>query len=120
MIKDFEKYFTAMQLDYNDAVKHMERVDEQAKQGLLTEEQRQMFVNWFMTVKSNYDRTFYMRYLLHLPPKFIQVFREKKLKNELNEFIENEVDLESIKKENKEALDNMSDTIEEVEECKNS
>lgn len=121
MRKDFEEYFTKMQLDYNKMLKAREDVNEQISKGLVTDDQRRAFENYFNQVKSNYDRTYYMWYLLHLPPKFIRVIEQKfvnsKIKKELDKLSELKADKESVSKENEEAL---SAAEEELRKCKNS
>ena len=50
MRRDFEKFFTKLQLDFNNISKQKEQIDKEFGQGLLN----------------------YVRYLLHKPPKFIE------------------------------------------------
>lgn len=120
MRKDFEEYFTKIQLDYNRMLKTRDEVNEQISKGLVTEEQRKSFENYFNQVKSNYDRTYYMWYLLHLPPKFIrnieQKFINSKVKKDLDRYKELKADKEAVLNENKEALDSAE---EELSKCKN-
>lgn len=120
MRKDFEEYFTKVQLDYNRMLKQLEQVNKEIGEGLVSEEQRSNFENYFNMIKANYDRLSYARYLLRLPPKFIQKIQQKNLNSKMmKEFkkYENEnADKESVMKENKEALDNIDKGIEE---CKN-
>ena len=109
MRKDFEKYFVKLQLDYNKLQKDLEKVNKEAEEGLLTDEQRASFENYFNRVKTNYDRMAYARYLLRLPPKWIQNIESKiatnKIKKELEKFKEAKADEESVLQENKEALE---------------
>lgn len=120
MKKDFEKYFVELQLDYNKLMKSMDKINEQAKDGLITDDQRELFAKYFDKVKTNYDRVSYMRYLLHKPPKFIQLLLDRNLKHKLEKELEyykdNDADQESVLKENKESLDNIDTIISEASE----
>lgn len=121
MRKDFERYFVDVQKDYNNMLKQLEQVNKEISEGLVSEEQRMNFETYFMTIKNNYDRISYMRYLLRLPPKFIQKLQQKSLNNkmmkELKKYQDENADKESVNKEDKEALENIEKGIEE---CKNS
>lgn len=120
MKRDFERYFVELQKDYNRMLKTMEEVNKQISQGLVTDEQRQAFEQWFGQVKVNYDRVSYMRYLLHLPPKFIQKIQQRninsKMMNELKKYRYENADKDSVHEENKEALDSIDKSIESSEE----
>lgn len=117
MRKDFEKYFTKLQLDYNNISKQMKKVEEEYKKGLLTEEQLTNFSKWFGVIKVNYDRTLYMRMLLHKPPKFIDDIINKittnKMLKEIERLKKDNADEESVLKENKEAFDNIDELMKE-------
>lgn len=121
MRRDFERYFTSVQLDYNKMLKQLEQVNKEISEGLVDEEQRANFELYFNRIKSNYDRLSYARYLLRLPPKFIQKIQQKslnsKMMRELKRYEEDKADSKSIDAENKEALENIDRGIEE---CKNS
>ena len=119
MRKDFEKYFTQVQLQYNEMLKTLDKVNEEIAKGLVSDEQRANFENYFSIIKANYDRLSYARYLLRLPPKFIQKIQSKKLRAELDKFIQENADETAVLEENKEALDNINNEVSE-EECKNS
>ena len=120
MRRDFEKYFTQLQLQYNSLQKVAEKVNKEIEEGKVTEEQRTNFINYFNTIKTNYDRISYARYLLRLPPVWIQKLSSKietaRMKKELAKYEKEKSDQSSVLEENKEALDNIN---KELEECKN-
>mgnify|MGYP006988853404 CR=1 FL=1 len=115
MIRDFERYFVSLQKDYNKMLKSRDRVNEEIAKGLITEEQREQFEIWCNQVKVNYDRVNYMRYLLHLPPKFIQKIQQRnldsKMMKELKKFASEHADKDGVLAENKEALDGLNKSI---------
>lgn len=116
MKRDFERYFVEVQKDYNRMLKALEKVNEEISKGQVSDEQRQLFEQWFNQVKVNYDRVSYMRYLLHLPPKFIQKIQQRnvnsKMMKELKKYQEENADKDSVLNENKEALDNIDKELE--------
>ena len=116
MKRDFERYFVEVQKDYNRMLKALEKVNEEISNGQVSDEQRQSFEQWFNQVKVNYDRVSYMRYLLHLPPKFIQKIQQRnvnsKMMKELKKYQEENADKDSVLNENKEALDNIDKELE--------
>lgn len=109
MRRDFEKYFTKLQLDYNSILKQKTKIDEEYKKGLVDETQYNNFLNYFYLIKVNYDRMHYARYLIHKPPKFIEnilnKLNERDAKKLLNEYKENKADDESVLAENKDAIE---------------
>lgn len=117
MRKDFEQYFTKLQLDYNKMSKQLEKVEEEYKKGLLTEEQVTNFSKYFNMIKVNYDRTHYMRVLLHKPPKFIEAIMNKitsyKMLKELEKESFEGADEEAVLEENKEAFENIDTLMKE-------
>ena len=116
MKRDFERYFVEVQKDYNRMLKALEKVNEEISKGQVSDEQRRSFEQWFNQVKVNYDRVSYMRYLLHLPPKFIQKLQQRnvnsKMMKELKKYQEENADKDSVLKENKEALDSIDKELE--------
>lgn len=60
MRRDFDEYFTKVQLDYNRMLKTRDEVNQQISKGLVNEDQRAAFENYFGLVKANYDRIHYM------------------------------------------------------------
>ena len=116
MRRDFEKYFTQLQLQYNNLQKVAEKVNKEIEEGKVTEEQRTNFINYFNTIKTNYDRISYARYLLRLPPVWIQKLSSKietaRMKKELEKYQEEHADQKSVLAENEEALKNLNEGLE--------
>lgn len=117
MKRDFEKFFTKLQLDYNVLLKQKEKIDEEFGNNLLTDKQYEMFLNYFNVVKTNYDRVHYVRYLLHKPPKFIEKLYEwwvkKDLEKEIKYFSDNNADEDSVLAENNKIIENVEDEFYE-------
>lgn len=109
MRKDFERYFTKLQLDFNKMQKHFEKAEDEYKKGLLTEDQFSNFCKFYNAVKVNYDRTSYVRFLLHKPSKLGQAienfFNNNALKKELENYKKLKADEAAVLEENKEAIE---------------
>ena len=118
MIRDFKNYFVTVQKQYNDLLKILEKVNKELEEGLCTNEQRDNFVKYYEAVKTNYDRLSYVKYLLELPPKFIQNIQKKRLikkyEKQMEEYIKNKADADSVKAENEENIENMRSLSAEV------
>lgn len=121
MKKDVQAYFIQMQKQYNELNKMLDKVNKEIEQGLVTEEQKANFENYYMAVKANYDRVAYLMHLLYQPPKFIQKLRNKKALKEqekaMKEFEKNKATLEDVTKENEETLAKIKDSFPEDSEC---
>ena len=118
MIKDVQRYFIDMQKQMNEANKALEQVNKEIEAGLVSNEQRDSFTNWYWTVKNKYDRLAYIMYLLHKPPVFIQKLREKKLLKEQEKFsaeLEKNATKEAVEEENKECLDNITELLKDIQ-----
>jgi len=115
MKKDFYKYYTKVQLQYNETLKILEKINKELEEGLCTQEQRDNFERYFNNIQTNYERLSYVRHLLTLPPKFIQKLQEKKIIKEqerlMNEFKKNLADQESVISENQENIDLMNSEL---------
>lgn len=112
MRRDFEKFFVKLQLDYNAITKSKEDIDKEYLNGLLTDTQYNNFMTYYNSIKANYDRVNYVRYLLHKPPKFIDMLLNIKARKdahkELNKFKELNADEESVLNENKDAINSVN------------
>ena len=121
MKRDFEKYFTQLQLQYNRLQKDLEKINKEIADGLVTDEQKNNFMNYFTAVKTNYDRLAYARYLYRLPHPIIQKLQSKYetylMKKELKKYEREHADQKSVLAENEEYLKKID---EGLEECKNS
>ena len=116
MRRDFEKYFTKLQLQYNQLQKDLEKVNKEISEGLVTEEQKTNFMNYFNAVKANYDRVSYARYLLRLPPKFIQKIQSKietrKMAKELEKYKKEHADQDSVLEEGNSAREEVKEILD--------
>ncbi len=121
MKKDVQAYFIQMQKQYNELNKMLDKVNKEIEQGLVTEEQKTNFENYYMAVKANYDRVAYLMHLLYQPPKFIQKLRNKKALREqekaLKEFEKNKATLEDVTKENEKTLAKIKESFPEDNIC---
>ncbi len=122
MKKDVQNYFVQLQKQYNELNKMLDKVNKEIEQGLVSEEQKTNFENYYMNVKANYDRVAYIVHLMYQPPKFIQNLRnEKALRDQqkaLKEFEAKNATLDQVLEENEETLAKIKDTLpEEHEEC---
>ena len=117
MRRDFEKFFTKLQLDYNVLLKQKEKIDKEFGENLLTKKQYESFLNYYNAVKTNYDRVHYVRYLLHKPPKFIETLYEKWVKKDimkdLKQFSDNKADEESVLAENSKMIESIENEFYE-------
>lgn len=118
MKRDFFEYFTKVQKQQTEMDKVLEQVNKELEEGKCTWEQREQFEKYYMTVKANYDRLTYVKYLLQKPPKFIQKLQERKLAREQERFLKEMTKLNadefSVAKENEESIEAMKDLLNEV------
>lgn len=116
MKRDFEKYFAKLQTDYMKMTAQRQKVEEEYKKGLITEEQLINFSKYCDAIKVNYDRTHYMWLLLHKKPQFIEDLINKittsKMMKELRQAEKDKADDKAVYSENEEALDNMNKFME--------
>lgn len=121
MKKDVQTYFIQMQKQYNELNKMLDKVNKEIEQGLVTEEQKTNFENYYMAVKANYDRVAYLMHLLYQPPKLIQKLRNRKALKEqekaMKEFEKNKATLEEVTKENEETLAKIKESFPEDNIC---
>lgn len=117
MKRDVQEYFIAQQKQYNDMLKLADKVNEEISQGLVSAEQRANFEQYFATITNNYKRVAYIYHLLCLPPKPIRAIKEYFIKRSNEKLLKKmEGSLEEVTAENNEALKNLEDTIDEVED----
>ena len=121
MRRDFEKFFTKLQLDFNRITKEKEKIDEEYSKNMLSDEQYANFISYYNAIKTNYDRVHYVRYLLHKPPKLIDDIINKittsYANNELKKYFkDNNADDEAVLDENDSIILKVE---EEFDECKN-
>lgn len=114
MRSDFEKYLLSLQKQMDDMNKAVEEANKLITAGEMDQEHAANINKYMEVITSNYQRLIYARYLLDIPPKFIQWFRKKKLDREMKKFQEQQADQESVEKEGQEALDNIGEIIKEA------
>ena len=120
MKRDLKEYYVNLQRQYKEMTDIAEKVNKEIEEGKVTQEQRDQFESYFMTVKNNYDRVSYIVYLLDLPPKFIQKWKERKLKKDyektLKEFQKKKVTMEDVVSENSEAIAEAAEDLKDLQE----
>lgn len=104
-IKDVKHYFYTMLSQYLEEKQNLEDFSEALKDGLITEEQMQEAMENVANLEENYHRLAYIMYLFDMPnrdsKKAVYIRQYGSI---LEEFKRLGVDLESIKKENTDAL----------------
>ena len=112
MRKDLENYLTQLQKQYTSMEKAVSEANELIKEGKMSSEQALQIQNMMNTINNNYQRVLYCRYLLNLPPKFIQKLQQKKLAAEFKKLQEEHADEESVVNESQEALDGIEEIVD--------
>ena len=104
-IKDVRNYFYTMLIQYVDEKQNLEDFAEALKNGLITEEQMEDVMANVTELENNYHRLAYIMYLFDMPNR--QDKKAKYIKQNkvlLDEFKRLGVDLDSVKRENDDAL----------------
>lgn len=112
MKRDLEQYLVSLQKQYTGMLKAVDEANELIKEGKMTSGQAEQIKKYMDTINTNYQRVLYCRYLLNLPPKFIQKIQKKKLEKEQLKFIEKNNDSESVVNESQEALDGIEEIVD--------
>lgn len=112
MRKDLENYLTQLQKQYTSMEKAVSEANELIKEGKMSSEQALQIQTMMNTINNNYQRVLYCRYLVNLPPKFIQKLQKKKLEKQMKEFVEKQADEQSVVNESQEALDNITEVVD--------
>lgn len=104
-VKDVRNYFYTMLVQYLEEKQNLADFEEALKEGFITEEQMQEAMDTVVALENNYHRLVYIMYLLDMPNKKSKkagyVRRHKTILEELQRL---GADVESIKKENSDAL----------------
>ena len=116
MRKDLEKYLTSLQKQFTEMEKAVNEANELIKKGEMNSEQASQIKAYMDILNTNYQRVLYCRYLVNLPPKFIQVIQNKRMQKEMEKFKSKEADSESVIEESQEALDSMEEIVDECRE----
>ena len=99
--------------------KAVNEANELIKEGKMNSETASMIQGYMNKINENYQRVLYCRYLLNLPPKFIQKLQKKKLEKEMKKFIDKQADAESVVNENQECLDGIEEAVDEHKDSGN-
>lgn len=104
-VKDVRHYFYTVLVQYLEEKQNLADFEEALKNSLITEEQMQEALNNVAALETNYHRLVYIMYLLDMPNKGSKkVAYVKQYKTILNELEKLGADINSIKKENSDAL----------------
>ena len=104
-IRDVREYYYTMLAQYLEEKQNLEDFSEALKDGLITEEQMQEALETVAGLEENYHRLAYIMYLFDMPNRDTKKANYIRQHNSiLNEFKRLGVDIDSIKKENTDAL----------------
>lgn len=115
MKKDLDLYVLQLQKQMDLAEEAMEKAQEQVQKGMIKEEDISGLMQYCETVVTNYNRVLYCKYLLNLPPKFIQKMQQKKLTKKMVEFTMKNSDGDQVIKENDAAIEGICDITDKAE-----
>ena len=109
MRRDLEKYI----LDLADmSIKmraEVDKINKQAEKFNYPPEVLENLQQQINIIDSNYQRVLYCKYLLDLKPEWVRKLIDKRAKKKALEFIKNNADKESVKKESAEALEKIKE-----------
>ena len=111
MKRDLENYLSQLQKQFNEMEKAVNEANELIKEGKIDSQTAMNVQGWMNKINENYQRVLYCRYLVNLPPKFIQNIQRKKLEKQMKEFIEKQSDEQSVVAESQEALDSITEVV---------
>lgn len=104
-VKDVRNYYYTMLAQYLDEKQNLADFEEALKDGLITEEQMQEALDTVASLEANYYRLTYIMYLLDMPNRNSKKDTYvKQYKSILEELKRLGADIDSIKKENSDAL----------------
>ena len=104
-IKDVKQYFYTMLSQYLEEKQNLQDFAEALKDGLITEEQMQEAMSAVASLEENYHRLAYIMFLFDMPNrKDKKAAYMRQYANIVEEFERLGVDINSIKKENTDAL----------------
>lgn len=104
-VKDVRNYYYTMLAQYLDEKQNLADFEEALKDGLITEEQMQEALDTVASLETNYYRLTYIMYLLDMPNRNSKKDTYvKQYKSILEELKRLGADIDSIKKENSDAL----------------
>ena len=104
-IKDVRHYFYTMLAQYVEEKQNLADFEDALKEGLITEEQMQEATDTVAGLEANYYRLAYIMYLLDMPNrKSKKDAYVRQYKPIVDELVKLGADIDSIKKENSDAL----------------
>lgn len=104
-IKDVRHYFYTVLSQYIEEKQNLADFEEALKEGLITEEQMQAVIETVADLETNYHRLVYIMYLLDMPNRDSKKQGYvKQHKPILDELVRLGADIDSVKKENSDAL----------------
>lgn len=111
-VKDVKQYFYTMLAQYIEEKQNLADFEEALKEGSITEDQMQEAVATVADLENNYHRLAYIMYLLDMPNrKSKKATYVKQYKTILNGLEMLGADINSIKKENSDALIHFKATL---------
>lgn len=114
-IKDVRHYFYSMLVQYIEEKQNLADFEEALKEGLITEDQMNEAMETVANLENNYHRLAYIMFLLDMPNKKSKKNAYvKQHKVILDELVKLGVDIESIKKENSDALIHFKAALKEL------
>lgn len=116
-IKDVRHYFYTMLVQYLEEKQNLADFEEALKEGYITEEQLQAATETVADLETNYHRLAYIMFLLDMPnrdsKKAGYVRQHKTILDELKRL---GADLDSVKRENSDALIHFKAALKELKE----
>ena len=104
-VKDVRNYFYTMLVQYLEEKQNLADFEEALKEGFITEEQMQDAMTNVADLENNYHRLVYIMYLLDMPnKKSKKVGYVRQYQPILDELKRLGADIDSVKKENSDAL----------------
>ena len=114
-VRDVREYYFTMQAQKEQLEADIADFEEALKNGFITEEQVQAAKDELIPYQINLDRLTYIMYLLELPARKIKQAKcNKQNKKLLDELKARNADVESVKAENKSALDNFRKALKDL------
>jgi hypothetical protein len=104
-VKDVREYFYTMLSQYLEEKQNLADFEEALKEGFITEEQMQEALDTVAALETNYHRLVYIMYLLDMPNRKAKKAKYVKQYGPILEELRRlGADIDSIKKENSDAL----------------
>lgn len=116
-IRDFEKYFSEIKAQYFEMKEDLAEFNQMFKDGHITEDRLKQTIEYVDVLEENYNRLLYVETLLKKRRRTSK--KQQKLDEALTkELTDKKADAESVKAENKEALDKIVKHLEALKSGK--